>query len=44
MILRCQPIYTADAYGHNGCRFTVLADGRPTALLELEAAIRALDS
>ena len=30
MILRCQPIYTADAYGRNGCRFTVLADGRLT--------------
>jgi hypothetical protein len=30
MIFRCQPIYTADAYGRNGCRFTVLADGRLT--------------
>jgi hypothetical protein len=40
MILRCQPIYTADAYGRNGCRFTVLADGRLTAFLELRAAIQ----
>jgi hypothetical protein len=40
MIFRCQPIYTADAYGRNGCRFTVLADGRLTAFLELRAAIQ----
>jgi hypothetical protein len=40
MISRCQPIYTADAYGRNGYLFTVLADGRLTAFLELRAAIQ----
>ena len=32
-------IYTADAYARDGRRFTVLADKRLTAFLELYAAI-----
>jgi hypothetical protein len=32
-------IYTADAYAKDGRRFTVLAEERLTALLELHAAI-----
>jgi hypothetical protein len=32
-------LYTADAYARDGRRFTVLADDRLTAFLELHAAI-----
>jgi hypothetical protein len=32
-------LYTADAYRKDGKRFTVIADDRLTAFLELEAAI-----
>ena len=40
MISRRQPIYAADAYACNDCRFTVPADGRLTTFLELRAAIQ----
>jgi len=33
-------LYTADAYARDGRRFTVVADERLTAFLELQAAIR----
>jgi hypothetical protein len=32
-------IFTAEAYSRDGCRFTVLANERFTAFLELQAAI-----
>jgi hypothetical protein len=31
-------LYTADVYCKDGKRFTVIADDKPTAFLELEAA------
>jgi hypothetical protein len=34
-------LYTADVYRKDGKRFTVIADDRLTAFLELESAIRA---
>jgi len=34
-------LYTADAYSSDGKRFTVIADDRLTAFLELETAISA---
>jgi len=36
---RGRVIFTADAYSRNGHRFTVLAEERLTAFLELQAAI-----
>jgi hypothetical protein len=35
-------LYTADAYRNDGKRFTVIADDKLTAFLELEAVIRAV--
>ncbi len=36
---RCRVLFTADAYAPDGRRFTVLADDRLTAFVQLHAAV-----